>query len=402
MVYKYPLWKYVVCVLLCVLGLLGCVKPTNQKNNKTDNIRADYQSLLALFPEDNQGLGVERIFSAVKYQPMTYGLVLSSEAAHFRNNPNDESRRRIRKAVRWLVDNNDLDKDGLPGWGVPDVWDAFSDGSINPANHPYTITTAIVLNGFLDGLSISMIWSEGERDQIRKLIAAVVLRWSRSLWSQGYEGGYFWYSPNPADDIFGINAPAMFLGSMARCLHEQADIFTPEERRFVQERTDDLAKAIVSTVELRKGAPYWQYVPLPNKLNRQGGNDLVHQIYILWGVEVYRDCGGSVKLPFSRIAAIESVERFWKQGKVYDYPQDIACDKNQQAQLWGMGMMLGFYAKWGDQQQTERTYRVIKEAYGPWPKLRYLPKEIYDKDTFYHRHGAHVLMGLALYAFPSP
>ncbi|MDD4869038.1 MAG: hypothetical protein PHR77_00655 [Kiritimatiellae bacterium] len=74
-----------------------------------------YTELLTVFPEDRQGYGKDWFLMAVDHQPMTYGFVLSAEAIHFQRDPNDESRRRVKKAVRWLIDNRDLDGDGLPG-----------------------------------------------------------------------------------------------------------------------------------------------------------------------------------------------------------------------------------------------------------------------------------------------
>ena len=123
-----------------------------------------YRDLLALFPEDRQGFGLDPLQNLdgqpliTDHQPMTYGFVLSAEARHFRFDRNAESGRRVRKAVRWLIDNRDLDGDGKPGWGLPQAWPAWGHAP-NPHNQPYTITTAIVLNGMLDALSIRDFWS---------------------------------------------------------------------------------------------------------------------------------------------------------------------------------------------------------------------------------------------------
>ena len=137
---------------------------------------------------------------------MTYGFVLSAEARHFRFDRNAESGRRVRKAVRWLIDNRDLNGDGKPGWGLPQAWPAWGQRT-NPHNQPYTITTAIVLQGMLDALAIRDLWSAAKRDEMLDFMVQVAQRWCRELWTEGYGGGYFWYSPSPADDIFGVNAP---------------------------------------------------------------------------------------------------------------------------------------------------------------------------------------------------
>ena len=170
-----------------------------------------YRDLLALFPEDRQGFGLDpdknldgqTLIS--DHQPMTYGFVLSAEARHFRFDRNAESGRRVRKAVRWLIDNRDLDGDGKPGWGLPQAWPAWGHAP-NPHNQPYTITTAIVLGRHVGRPQPSA--TSGPPPGATRcwtLMVQVALRWCRELWTEGYGGGYFWYSPSPADDIFGVN-----------------------------------------------------------------------------------------------------------------------------------------------------------------------------------------------------
>ena len=78
-------------------------------------------------------------------------------------------------------------------------------------------------------------------------------RWLRSYGGYGYNGGYFWYSPDPNDEVFGINASVMFLGSMSRLLAEQPGLLSDEERRLVEKRADALARAVIDTVRPRAG-----------------------------------------------------------------------------------------------------------------------------------------------------
>src|ERR1700743_1034684 len=140
---------------------------------------AAYTQLLAMYPEDDQGRGKEKVFPTIEEQPMTYGLVLSAESLPFHATKVEESRRRIRKAARWLLDNQDLDRDGKPGWGLPQAWDAFSDGTVDPTNQPFTITTAIVLNGLMDSLALNDFWSHAERKEIDSVMAQVAVRWCK-------------------------------------------------------------------------------------------------------------------------------------------------------------------------------------------------------------------------------
>ncbi len=143
--------RVTICTALLLLTLsAGCsdLRTPNAGSRTALNLELanTYQQLLALYPEDHQGLGIENWTSGTEEQPMTYGLILSAEAARYRRTGEAEAERRVSKAMAWLLDNHDLDLDGKPGWGLPQPWDAFQDGSTNPVNQPYTITTAIVRN----------------------------------------------------------------------------------------------------------------------------------------------------------------------------------------------------------------------------------------------------------------
>jgi hypothetical protein len=271
-----------------------------------------------------------------------------------------------------------------------------------------------VLNGLLDALLIPSFWTNAEREEMRTLIVETLVRWCGDLWRAGFGGGFFWYSPEKADAVFGINASAMFLGSMVRFLDEHGDAMKADERRLVWDRADQLAQAMVATVALREGAPYWDYVPAPNVFSHQWPNDLIHHVYTLWGIELYRDCGGHVRLPWTRGQAVESVDRFWRDGRICRFAQDVVYSeavysktdadlRNMPPRLWSPGMMLAFYGKWGDEARASRAFDAICRVYGPWPKLRLYPRDSCeaDDDSFYPRYAAHVLYGLALHCFGS-
>ena len=393
---------------LLVIGLWDCGgAPAFSGENAAagPSLEALYRDLLALFPEDRQGFGLEHDMNLdgrpfiTDHQPMTYGFVLSAEARHFRFDRNAESGRRVRKAVRWLIQNRDLDRDGKPGWGLPQAWPAWGHAP-NPHNQPYTITTAIVLGGMLDALGIRDFWSAAERDEMLDLMVQVALRWCRELWTEGYGGGYFWYSPSPADDIFGVNAPTMFLGSLARLLRDYGGRFTDADRELVQQRCDAVARAVVHTVQLHDGQPFWLYAPLPNKLNRRGFEDLMHHVYTLWGIEAYRDAGGKVPLPWTRAQALRSLDHFWKDGGVTEFDQDPPDNKKSDtkpARLCGAGMLLLGYAAWGDPRRGVEVVQWIDKQCGPWPQLRHSP--IGKPDSVMLRDCSHVLVGLAWLAY---
>ncbi len=406
-----------------VLAISGCTifnstaektKPGFASKTGLDPCSA-YESLLSKFPQDKQGYGKDQSYTKetnadfVGHQPMTYGLVLSAESIHYKKFPNDESKNRSQKAVQWLIDNNDLDKDGLPGWGLPQPWDAFADGSTNPPNQPYTITTAFVLNGFLDALANKSLWTDSQYKQIETLMSKVILRWCRDIWSDGYTGGYFWYSPSINDSTFCNNSPSMFLGSMVRMLKEHPEAFSPQERSFVASRADNLAKAIISIVVLKDGLPQWNYAATPNRSNYpERISDLLHLGYTLWGMEEYRDYNEAAKIPFSRKQSLDTFNSFWKGDYIYAFPQNIVYTqeprlKDLDSPLWGVGFYLAFCSRWGGEPYRAKSTEIlnfINTQYGPWPDFKRYPKKNPErKDTFYPRDAAHVLYGMAYYNF---
>ena len=113
-----------------------------------------------------------------------------------------------------------------------------------------------------------------------------------------------------------------------------------------------------------------------------------------------------MKLPWTRAQAIASVDCYWRDGRMWALPQDAPAEpggaiSKSPPTLWSVGMALAFYAKWGDPEQGRRTFEAIDRDYGPWPELRLEPKgpKGEGNTTFYPRHAAHALLGLAIYAY---
>jgi hypothetical protein len=178
-------------------------------------------------------------------------------------------------------------------------------------------------------------------------------------------------------------------------------VLSDDERQLVRERSDALARAVVQTVRPREGLPFWKYAPAPNRYNNTLDNDLVHHVYILWGIETYRDLGGRVKLPWTREQAIASVDCFWRDGRMWALPQDAPAEpggtiSKSPPTLWSVGFALGFYARWSEAERARRAFEAIDRDFGPWPELRLTPE---GKTTFYPRHAAHALLGLAIHAY---
>lgn len=389
-----------VVVITVLITTTGCIKSEKQL------WLSYYSDLLAQFPEDHQGKGLEPFESVgFVHQPKTYALIVSAETLHLLAIPNDESRRRIRKAVRWLLDNADLDNDGIPGWGFPYAWDAFGDGTLTPAYTPYTIDTAFVLLGLLDALKIQSLWTDVERLEILNVIKQICVQWSKDTWSDTPKGGFFWYSRSAFDAHFVTNVSAMFAAALWRTITEHRDVFSDSEYQLIQTRVDEAMSEIASQVIWRNDTPFWNYIPVPNSLNQDKPNDLLHHVYILWSTEIYRQSERPVKLPWSLGQALDSLNHFWREGEIYDFPQDVTYEGEQEsfndrpASIRGLGMLLAFYSRWGSYKKAVETLNVIDQDYGPLPTLRLRPDIPSTQNAFYPRFAAHTLWGLALLTF---
>lgn len=369
--------------------------PASRSTRSQEEIQQPrYETLLARFPEETQGSGMDEYGTTTSAQPMTYGLILSAESVRFLSSPTAEGKRRIRKAFTWLLDNSDLDNDGRPGWGLPESWDAFGDGSVNPPNHSYTVTTAICLNGLQDALVLDDFWSSSEKNAATRLLADTAIRWCGECVSEGFEGKYFWYSVSHDDDYFCPNVSAMLMGSLVRLLNERPDVFSEDEQNLVRETVSQCANALIATVRMRYGAPFWKYVAEPNKLNNSKSNDAVHHAYILWGIETYREFSGVDSIPWSRAQSIESMDRYWSRGSCCEFPQDVETS-DEGARLWGAGMALALYARFGTVEKADRILGCIARDYR-WPDLTHRPGE---DSPFLPRAAAHALFGMACRSF---
>jgi hypothetical protein len=376
------------------------VDPMRSGAEESHDFKNAYTQLLSLFAEDTPGRGVDRGKPGVQAdQPMTYGLIISCEGLRYRATPTEDGRRRIRQATLWLLENSRLAPEGKMGWGLPFEWNS------HPANTSYTITTAVVIEGLLDVLTLSDFWSTAEQERILTALRDVQLRWCRELWVDTPTGGYFRYdTDDTGEGWFCVNAPAMFLGAMSRFLRNHSEFLTAAEQLLMTQRRDALAGAIVASVRLRDHVPYWEYIVSPNKLQSVRPNDLVHQAYILWGLEQYRDTHGPVPIPWSRQQSLDSLNRFWKDGSLRFFAQDELsirpANREAPSNLWGIGMYLAILGKWGAPGEAARCFSSLLKTHGPFPTLRVLPASVSEDARFYPRDGAHVLFGLAHTAFP--
>lgn len=152
---------------------------------------------------------------------------------------------------------------GPNGWGLTFAWDAFEDGTVNPDSTAYAITTALVLQAFLDA------------DQEPPPGIA-------ERWTDYFSDGFYWYSDQPSDAIFTPNVSAMMASVMYRLGYT--------------EQADDAIRRLVETAQ---DGPTWRYSDA-----HDSDNDALHHLYTVWGIESYRARGGSVPIHWTAAEAL--------------------------------------------------------------------------------------------------
>lgn len=380
------------------------------------NYEAMFKSLLALHPENAQGVGPEAVFPGIHAQPMTYGLLLMSECGWYRYLPSEEGRRRLREALHWVIRNPDLDEDGLVGWGLPNAWNAFGDNSVNPPNHPYTITSAIVAEGLLEAIDLHRDLREMspflDRDMAiaREELLDFWRRWSACLWTDQGSESFFWYSPSTEDANDVCNVNGFMIGMSVHLLSQPWIRSNHAIRTDIIEKTKKAARSILSRTELRKNLPFWPYMPVPNRYHENTPNDAVHHAYIVWGLERLRDSRllPPCEFPYSKSAAMATVGTFIEGGRLFDYPRDefysadLKDPRNRPMRLWGAGALLAIVAEQNheDRGLIDPILSNLSMHYGTFPALGVFPVDFSSDRRYIPRYGSHLLWALSRLAFP--
>lgn len=102
----------------------------------------------------------------------------------------------------------DMVVDGGPAFGLEDAWDAFGDGSTNPAFTAYTWQSGMVALGVAKIVRVLDDAGHPETAAVRTFGEALVDRWDEHYTAVA-DGGYWWYSTQPSDAIAVHNTSAL-------------------------------------------------------------------------------------------------------------------------------------------------------------------------------------------------
>lgn len=268
--------------------------------------------------------------------PKSYAKVLIAELERTRNGLFGELPSLAPQAGRWLLNNSDLDQDGVVGWGVPIAWDAYGDGSENPANTAYTISTAIAVQALLD-------WMEQDPDSPGSDILAVVDEALRPFADPEMRtpAGLLPYSFVETDRQYDTFNPAAYLAGEL----QRFSLITPDKdfAKALQVAADDTVQALLDykMVNAKTGSWYWRY-----SVQENVSNDLPHASYIIHGLLNYIRYGGRLSAEIDFDAVLAHMKEFVspvsaeREGSIRGWPL-LQENIDSSARTYDIGMALG-------------------------------------------------------------
>jgi hypothetical protein len=241
--------------------------------------------------------------------PKAYAMVLLAEVQRLGSGWRANEPNLAQAAGKWLLEHADENADGVVGWGLPVAWDAYDDGSTNPANTEYTISTAIVIDALLG-------WAERDASAPHERIARTVhaaiepyldaARWSPS--------GLAPYSLTAADRRYDTFNPAAYLaGQIQRASLTLTD---PQRRARYLDAADATMRALLRHRQIAPASGHWYWT---YSVQQPGvPNDLPHAGYVIDGIRTYIEHGGRLADEFDWYAVLAHLGDFRGTGKDAD------------------------------------------------------------------------------------
>ena len=315
---------------------------------------------------------------------MAYALILSAESNKYKYVKNTKILDRIRICGKWLLNNSDLNGNGIHGYGLADSWDAFSDKTVNESNTEYTITNGLVLNSLLN-------WYAIEEDKtLKKEIYTTILNIIQPYLNDTFDtpNGLVTYSLNLNDKDKDVFNPAVYIAGQFQRISK---ITNPKS---LETQLTDKATTIINSLLKHKlydfqGNIYWNYgieIKIPN--------DLVHTCYILEGVREYEHFNGKTQVEWTKI--LKHLLHFKFYGRWYERIGKKYQNRKSSSRLWALGMLMYTLAK-------EELYQEIKITL--WPQI--LEYHLGNGRFRFHKYNqsklirqeAHLLLGLSYYIY---
>lgn len=301
--------------------------------------------------------------------PKSYAKILLAELERNRNGMRPDLPNLGPAAGRWLLDNADLDNDGVVGWGVPIAWDAYGDGSENPADTTYTISTAIVVDALLD-------WMEQDPrspgSEILSMVEAALRPFSDpEMRSPSGLAPYSFVSSDMQYDTF--NPAAYLAGQLQRFSRITKDAGLADGLRVAADAT---VQALIAhrKVNPKTGSWYWHY-----SVQEDVTNDLPHASYIVHGLSEYARFGGAFADELDIEAAVDHLNEFEQEptnefmGYIRGWPL-LQENIDRAARTYDIGMAMSLICELDQTSQLPQRlarelekYRTKEGAYLKYP-----------------------------------
>lgn len=316
-----------VVALTAVLGLSGCFvnpkppDPAQEIARMESRLDVQYPARgLADYPSDE----------AVDV-PKGYAMILLAEIDRARSSGASTISEIGFNAGQWLLQHDDENQDGTIGWGVPVAWDAYGDGSVNPKDTEYTISTAIAVDALLSWLDFSDT----------SLHARILNTVEQSLepyldGSMRTPAGLLPYSLMPSDRKYDTFNPAAYLAGQLQRFSYLAS--TLEKAARMREAADQTIQVLLQNkiVNSTTGSWYWNY-----SIQEDVPNDLPHAGYIIEGILVYMDHHGRLADDVERSAVTAHLSDFLeKNGKDVRAWPNVRPDIKTRPRLYDIGIGL--------------------------------------------------------------
>jgi hypothetical protein len=308
---------------------------------------------------------------------MSYGLILYASSLKLKKNQDDVALNLYEKSLNWIVNNSDINGNGIVGYGLADSFDAFSDNSINPPHTEYTITNGIVLQGLLESYDLA---PDDIKISIRSIVEELIQTYLNGYYNT--PGGFISYSISQEDKGYVVYNPAIY---MAGVLQYYSNIF-PESEISVQcgEFADNIVSFMLSKrKESSSGGYYWNYGE-----NQERPNDLVHACYIIEGFRVYAENNGAIDVPMN-LLYMHLLD--FKQDSIFnEHPIQRGGILDNSPRLWSLGMLL--YTL--DLKNDLENIGLVNQQLACYQNDENLFQCELNDPRIINRHLAHLLLGL--------
>lgn len=328
---KYILGLIITTATLATLTALLWLR-TNDSNWEKTGSSDLVAELYGRFDPKKPGFGAaDYPGNAAVHIPKSYAAILFAEVERSRGDLLPQLPNLAATAGNWLLDHADLDKDGQVGWGVPIAWDAYGDGSENPANTTYTISTAIVVDALLT-------WMERDSSSPKQRIFDTVTEALRPFAGPKYRSpsGLLPYSFRSSDLPYDTFNPAAYMAGQLQRFSQ----LTPDQplATALRQAADDTVQVLLNEKKINPatGSWYWQY-----SIQESVANDLPHASYIIDGLRTYRLHGGRLADRIDMNAVLNHLHEFHDKaaGHVRAWPL-LQQNIDRAARTYDLGMAM--------------------------------------------------------------